>query len=102
MREESRTFWIPAAGGSADGRCTLELRPLADGRLALLAYTSRDSLLTGCGHRQPGVEVLARSLDEIAGTSGCDVVLVDGELPDHARRSAPPPGDVPRSFLQRA
>lgn len=59
----------------------LELRPLEDGRVAMLAYSSLDHLVAGCGAAQPWLAVPPRYVSECESRSGADVVVWDTELP---------------------
>lgn len=66
---------------------TLELRRLVDGNVALLAYTSLELLVEGCGNRQPWVAVRSDALEDLRCRSGADVVLWDAAIPVEERRS---------------
>jgi hypothetical protein len=70
---------------TGDDQARLELQPLAKGQLALLAYSSRQSLLDGCGPEQHYVRLRAAMLPEAMRQCGADQVLIDAPLPDHLR-----------------
>lgn len=70
-----------------DAEVTLELRDTADGHRALLAFTSLDQLVAGCGDGQPWVAVRGWQLDELREKSGADVVLWDAALPIDERKA---------------
>jgi hypothetical protein len=73
-----------------DAAIHLELRLLADGRSALLAYSSLDSLVAGCGAAQPWVAVrtAADGLAELARLCGADEALWDVDIPADGRHGA--------------
>lgn len=73
----------PFRKGDVEAR--LELQPLTTGGLALLAYSSRQSLLDGCGSGQHYVRLRAPMLPEVMRQSGADSVLMDAPLPDYLR-----------------
>lgn len=88
------TVFVPSRRGSAgDAELRLELRTLADGRTAMLAYTSLASLVAGCGAAQPWVSIRAERLVELR--EHFDLVLVDVALPDDLRVPAGEPGAGP-------
>lgn len=78
------TVFVPSARvRPGDAELSLELRTLADGRTALLAYSTLDRLVDGCGPAQPWVSIRADRLGELR--EHFDVVLVDAELPEGLR-----------------
>ncbi|NTW38485.1 MAG: hypothetical protein HGA44_01130 [Cellulomonadaceae bacterium] len=58
-----------------------EVRTLADGRLALLAYTALDRLADACGENQPWVLLSVSELGVIKAEHAFDVVAFDPQLP---------------------
>ena len=72
-----------------DEEATVELRRLEDGRLVVLAYTSLESLVEGCGERQPWLSVRSDYLQQIVTDSGATEVLWNAVLPDDQRQDAP-------------
>lgn len=70
-----------------DQEAYLELRPLEDGRLAMLAYSSLDHLIAGCGEVQPWVAIPRHHVSEYENQSGSDVVVWDTELPEELRHN---------------
>ncbi len=71
----------------SDEEVTLELRHLTDGTTAMLAYTSLDSLVAGCGNGQPWVAVEGNAVDDLHQRAGADVVLWDAAVPLEQRRA---------------
>jgi hypothetical protein len=82
--------YVPARQPAPDDTdVTLVLRELADGRVALLAYTAMDRLVAACGERQPWALVQSSRLEEMRTQGGgWDVVLLDPHLPDELREDA--------------
>lgn len=72
-----------------DTEVTVELRRTNDDRLAVLAYSSLESLVAGCGEGQPWVSLPERSVGTVVQESGADLVLWDPVLPDEQRRDEP-------------
>lgn len=66
---------------------TLDLRKLTDGTTAMLAFTSPERLVDGCGNRQPWVAVKGDRLEEVRQHTGADTVLWDSAIPIEDRRS---------------
>ncbi|TKG73194.1 MULTISPECIES: SAV_915 family protein [Prauserella] len=75
-----------------DAEATVELRRLEDGRLVVLAYTSVEALVEGCGERQPWLSVRSEYLEQIVSGSGATEVLWNAVLPDEQRQEAPVSG----------
>lgn len=65
---------------------TVELRRTDDARLAVLAYSSLQSLVECCGESQPWVSLPPEKITEVVGESQADVVLWDSHLPGEQRR----------------
>jgi len=59
---------------------------LEDGRVALLAYTALDRLVSCCGSNQPWVLTPTAKLDELDRIRPYDVILLDTEIPAAHRR----------------
>lgn len=70
-----------------DAEFSVELRTLTDGRLALLAYSSLESLVECCGPAQPWAEVPAERLEGLRVMVQAAVVLVDTPLEDEVRHT---------------
>lgn len=68
-----------------DQEAYLELRPMEDGRVAMLAYSSLDHLLEGCGEAQPWVAIRPSNVSEYESQSGADMVIWDTALPEELR-----------------
>lgn len=73
---------------------TVELRRTEDGRLAVLAYSSLQSLVECCGEAQPWVSLPPEKITEVVGESQADVVLWDAHLPGEQRRDTVASGGV--------
>ncbi|WP_369345405.1 SAV_915 family protein [Demequina oxidasica] len=58
-----------------------EVRPLVDGRKALLAYTALDRLANACGDNQAWVLLHLADLEPIKADFPFDVVAFDPQLP---------------------
>ncbi len=58
-----------------------EVRPLKDGRRALLAYTALDRLASACGENQPWVLLHISDLAAIKAEYPFDLVAFDPQLP---------------------
>ena len=65
---------------------TLELRALSDGTTAMLAYTSLEALVTGCGQGQPWIAVEGHAVENLQQRSEADTVLWDAAVPLEQRR----------------
>lgn len=68
-----------------DDRANLELQPMPDERLAVMAYTSREAVRTGCGPHQASVPVPAGLLGEARRQSGAHTICLDTPLPQQLR-----------------
>lgn len=73
-----------------DHEAQLELRRLVDGRLAAVAYTTRERLIQSCGEGQPWVLLPTQVLEEYRERLGIDAVVLDAALPPEQRYE---PGD---------
>ncbi|MQA86712.1 MAG: hypothetical protein GEV03_19285 [Streptosporangiales bacterium] len=65
----------------------LELRNIDDGRVAMLAFSSLEQLVEGCGEEQPWVAVPMDRVDELQRLSGADLVLWNVPLSPELRHS---------------
>ncbi|MBB6335554.1 SAV_915 family protein [Schaalia hyovaginalis] len=81
-------LYVPTTGQRSDFGSEVELRRLADGRTALLAYTALDRLADCCGPYQPWALIPTERLDEIGREEPFDIILVDTSIPEEARRPA--------------
>lgn len=68
-----------------DAEATLELRRTEDGQLAMLAYSSLELLVDGCGEGQPWVAVPRERVAGLLSLSEADVVLWDVALSPELR-----------------
>jgi hypothetical protein len=86
--DESSLVYLPSQPvRRGDREAVLELRHVEDGSLALLAFSSLEDLVAGCGEHQPWVAVSAEHLPELQRLSGAEHVLWDAELPEPLRRA---------------
>ncbi len=63
----------------------LQLRRMEDGRLAVLAFTSLDLLVAGCGPQQGWMAAPAEQLLELQPLVGFDLIALNVDLPDDWR-----------------
>ncbi len=68
-----------------DERANLELQPMPDERLAVMAYTSREAVEAGCGPHQASVPIPAGLLGEARRQSGAHTICLDTPLPPQLR-----------------
>lgn len=68
-----------------DEQATLELRNTEDGLVAMLAFTSLERLVEGCGEKQPWVAVPLERVDTLRQMAGADVTLWDVTVPPEVR-----------------
>ncbi|MFR9730805.1 SAV_915 family protein [Saccharopolyspora sp. MS10] len=64
---------------------TLELRRLADGTTAMLAFTTLEALVSGCGDTQPWIAVEGGSIPDLQRRCGADQVVWDAAVPADQR-----------------
>lgn len=81
------TAYLPTNQASVDDAVELELRDTTDGNRALLAFTSLEQLVAGCGDGQPWIAVPGTNVADIKIRSGSDVVFWDAALPLEDRRT---------------
>jgi hypothetical protein len=81
-------LYVPIEDPQVNNELTIEFRRLADGRLALLAYTALDRLVSGCGPRQPWALIPVSKLDEIDQLRPYDLILLDVKIPRGQRSAA--------------
>ncbi|WP_329067769.1 SAV_915 family protein [Amycolatopsis sp. NBC_01480] len=67
----------------------LELQPDPRGRPILLAYTSSELLVHGCGEHQPWVAIHTDDIADVAEESGAYGVLLNPVLADESRHAGP-------------
>ncbi|MEB3371931.1 SAV_915 family protein [Saccharopolyspora mangrovi] len=85
--EEPEPVYLPLEKPltSSDADATISMRELEDGRVAILVYTSLESLVVHCGDLQPWASVLPDQLGDIQARSGADMVAWDEPLPPEQR-----------------
>lgn len=81
-------LYVPVADPRVSTELTIEFRRLADGRLALVAYTALDRLVDLCGPQQHWAVVPVAQLDEIDQYQPYDLILLDVDIP-HEQRPTP-------------
>lgn len=64
-----------------DAEATLEMRETDDGQLAVMVYSSLETLVAGAGKHQPWIAVPRERVDELVRLSGADGVLLDTVIP---------------------
>ena len=90
--------YVPCtARDSGRSEIQIALKPLEDGRLAMLVFTSLDLLVTGCGEQQPWVALPESALEDTFRSSAADVVAVDAGLTAEQRWGA---GNEPVTLSQ--
>ena len=87
----TEVVFLPAnEPSSGDSRAQLQLRRMEDGRLALLAYTSLELLVAGCGPRQAWIAAPVDDLETLMPLAGFEVIALDVDLPEDWRVAAGP------------
>ncbi|RRO17640.1 hypothetical protein EIL87_10220 [Saccharopolyspora rhizosphaerae] len=76
----------PFAAGQE--QALLELQPMPGRRLAIMAYSSLQSLESACGPNQPWVTIPAGLVAEARRQSGADTICLDTPLPTYLRHGA--------------
>jgi hypothetical protein len=69
-----------------EDEATLEMRETDDGQLAVMVYSSLDTLVAGAGPAQPWIAVPRERVEELVRHSGADGVLLDTVIPPGLRR----------------
>lgn len=77
----AEVVFVPADVANTSNTAQLQLRHMEDGRLAILAYTSLELLVAGCGSAQPWVAVPVGELETLKPMAGFDVIALDVDLP---------------------
>lgn len=70
-----------------DQELILELRRDPEGRVGVLAFSSLDLLVAGCGEFQPWVAVPAGTVQSLAEDAGAEVVMLDVALAPDQRHT---------------
>lgn len=84
--EQQSVVYVPSQRlRRGDTEATLELRNTEDGRVAMLAFSSLERLVAGCGEAQPWVAVPADRVENLQELSGADVTLWDVAVPAEVR-----------------
>lgn len=88
---DSEVAYVPSKRlRPGDAEATLELRNTEDGLVAMLAFSSLEQLVAGCGEAQPWVAIPTERVDNLRQLSGADVTLWDVSVPPEARHAAEP------------
>ncbi|WP_092531534.1 SAV_915 family protein [Amycolatopsis arida] len=90
--EAPTVLYTPTAAPLRGAEAALVLRELADGRRAMLVFTSLDRLVDGCGDEQPWLALRAEAIEEFRYLAQADTVLWDA-LIDPADRQYGEPDD---------
>jgi hypothetical protein len=94
---EEATFppmvYVPLSGLPQGEEVSVDLRPMPDGRLALLVYSALDRLVACCGDQQPWAVMPTASLEQIQAGTGFEVIFLDLKVPDELRRRSEPGED---------
>ncbi|RZS30397.1 hypothetical protein EV193_11795 [Herbihabitans rhizosphaerae] len=84
--DEDRMLFVPSRPfHEGHKRAELELQPISDDEVALLAYSSLELLIWGCGEHQAWVSFPSSDIEEVRRQSGADVVVMDTALPEWLR-----------------
>jgi len=91
--------WVPIqTPGEGATEVVLDLRETARNGLALVAFSSAETLVAGCGPGQPFVVVQAADLDRLRKVVGFACIVFDTGLPEHVQ-NLPLPELVPDPTL---
>ncbi|MFV0446844.1 MAG: SAV_915 family protein [Planctomycetaceae bacterium] len=80
--------YLPCAKEPDGLGALVELRPMSDGRTALLVYTALDRLADCCGPHQPWVLYRTDQLHELGETQPYDVIYADIAIPAGFRHTS--------------
>lgn len=74
--------YVPIAPARfGDDQLEVDLRETRDGRLALLAYSTREELMRCCGERQAWALMPTSGLERVRLETGFQLILLDLEIP---------------------
>ena len=77
------TVFLPARGDGSGEACSVELR-MVDDVLVVVAFSSLDALVRGCGPEQPWVAMRAEDVDDLREEWSAAAVLLDPVLEEAA------------------
>jgi hypothetical protein len=81
-------IYLPCSPVSpGDGEVSIDLRRIADGRIALLIYSALDRFVDCCGDQQPWTAIPATDLDRIQQLTGFELIFMDVRIPEQLRRN---------------
>ncbi|GAB3692613.1 hypothetical protein GCM10027597_49730 [Saccharopolyspora tripterygii] len=84
-----QTAYLPCERvGPRDREANIELRKDSDQRVVMLAYSSLEELIRGCGEAQPWIAVPVDRVSQVQRDTAAEIVLWDLNLPDEARRQS--------------
>lgn len=84
--EALQAVYIPTQlVGPQDQEARVELREDGEGQLAMLAYSSLEDLVRGCGKAQPWISVPVSRVSHVQREAGAQIVYWDVELPEEIR-----------------
>lgn len=83
---DTEVLFVPTARVRAgEERARLQLRRRQSGEMALLAYTSLDLLVAGCGPDQAWIAAPVEELVPLQEAAGFDVIVLNADLPQDWR-----------------
>lgn len=71
-----------------DQEAILQMRETTDGQLAIMVYSSLDTLVAGAGKQQPWIAVPPDDIADLVNNSDADGVLLDTVIPPGQRVDA--------------
>lgn len=84
--EAGAVWYVPCSPvESGAEQVQLEMRERDDGSTALLAYTTMERLVAGCGGQQPWIAVRPEEIELIQQQANFDLIAFDVELPTEMR-----------------
>lgn len=82
-------LYLPAGTRSTDDKGpAIELRRTEDGQTALVAFSTLDRLVEGCGAHQPWILVSTEHLPKLHQAQPYDLILLDSPLPHDLRHTS--------------
>lgn len=73
--------FVPTTAIPAGERIEFMLKPLRDGRRALLVYSSRELLIEVLGEQQPWVALRESQIEDVFHGTDADVIALDQPMP---------------------
>lgn len=72
---------------AGDSEATLDMRETGDGQVAMMVYSSLDTLVAGAGTHQPWIAAPRDQVEELLRRSGADGALLDTVIAPGLRRA---------------